>query len=37
MPGAKADGDPRGILIDGRRKAFSDEVSDVLLGARDLP
>jgi ankyrin repeat protein len=38
MPGAMPDPeDPDWVLIDGRRKRFSDEVSDVLLGVRDLP
>ena len=38
MPGAKPDlEDPEWVLIDGRRKRFSDEVSDVLLGVRDPP
>ena len=32
MPGAKPDGeDPEWVLIDGRRKRYSDEVSEVLL------
>jgi hypothetical protein len=36
MPGAERDheGSER-VLIDGRRKRFSDEVSEVLLGVRD--
>jgi hypothetical protein len=29
--------DPEWVLIDGRRKRFSDEVSEVLLGVRDPP
>jgi ankyrin repeat protein len=38
MPGAKPDpADSAWVLIDGRRKRFSDEVSDVLLGVRDPP
>ncbi len=38
MPAAKPDPeDPEWVLIDGRRKRFSDEVSDVLLGMRDPP
>jgi hypothetical protein len=35
-----AEPDPRGgdgVLIDGRRKCFSDEVTDILLSARRLP
>jgi len=33
MPGAKPDpGDPEWVLIDGRSKHFSDEVTEVLLG-----
>jgi hypothetical protein len=36
MPGAKPDPeDLEWVLIDGRRKRFSDEVSEVLLGVRD--
>jgi ankyrin repeat protein len=35
MPGAEPDReDPERVLIDGSRKHFSDEVSEVLLGAR---
>jgi hypothetical protein len=38
MPGAKPDpDDPERILIDGRRKYFSDEVTEVLLGVRNPP
>jgi ankyrin repeat protein len=42
MPSAKRDGDdPEWVLIDGRRKRYSDEVSEVLVGvlpgARDAP
>jgi hypothetical protein len=38
MPRAMPDPeDPEWVLIDGRRKRFSDEVSDVLLGMRDPP
>lgn len=34
MPRAKPDGeDPEWVLIDGRRKRYSDEVSEVLLGS----
>jgi ankyrin repeat protein len=36
MPGGKPDrDDPDWVLIDGHRKRFSDEVSEVLLGERD--
>jgi hypothetical protein len=38
MPGGTRDPkDPEGVLIDGRRRHFSDEVTDVLLEARVLP
>ena len=38
MPGAKPDpDDPEWVLIDGRRKRFSDEVTEVLLGVRNPP
>jgi hypothetical protein len=38
MPGATLDAEnPEWVLIAGRRKRFSDEVTDVLLEARDLP
>jgi hypothetical protein len=38
MPGAKPDPtDPEWVLIDGERKRFSDEVSEVLLGVSDAP
>jgi len=38
MPGATLDPEnPEWVLIAGRRKRFSDEVTDVLLEARDLP
>jgi hypothetical protein len=37
MPGAQPDPeDPEWVLFDGRRKRFSDEVTDVLLEVRDL-
>jgi Ankyrin repeats (3 copies) len=36
MPGAKPDPEvPEWVLIDGRRKQFSDEVTEVLLGVRN--
>ena len=36
MPGATRDlDDPDWVVIGGRRKRFSDEVTDVLLGVRD--
>jgi ankyrin repeat protein len=38
MPGATPDPEnPEQVLIAGRRKRFSDEVTDVLLEVRDLP
>jgi hypothetical protein len=38
MPGAALDPEsPEWVLIAGRRKRFSDEVTDVLLEVRDLP
>jgi hypothetical protein len=38
MPRAKPDpDDPEWVLIDGRRKQFSDEVTEVLLGVRNPP
>ena len=38
MPGATLDRqNPEWVLIAGRRKHFSDEVTDVLLEVRDLP
>jgi hypothetical protein len=37
MPGAKPDPDPEWVLIDGKRKRFSDDVSEVLLGVSDAP
>jgi ankyrin repeat protein len=38
MPAAKRDGkDPEWVLIDGHRKRFSDDVTEVLLGVRDAP
>jgi hypothetical protein len=38
MPAAEPDGEhPGRVLIDGRSKTFSDEVSEVLLGVRDPP
>jgi len=38
LPQAKPDPeDPEWVLIDGRRKHFSDEVTEVLLGVRDPP
>jgi hypothetical protein len=36
MPGAKPDSEvPERVLIDGRRKQFSDEVTEVLLGVHN--
>jgi len=38
MPGAKRDlADTQWVLVEGRRKRFSDEVSEVLLGVHDAP
>ncbi|MDQ8729518.1 hypothetical protein [Bradyrhizobium sp. LHD-71] len=38
MPAAKADPDaPEWLLLDGRRMRFSDEVTEILLGARNRP
>ncbi len=38
MPGATLHPEnPEWVMIDGRRKRFSDEVTDVLLSGRDLP
>jgi hypothetical protein len=38
MPAAtRDDEDPEWVLIDGRRKRYADDVSEVLLGTRDAP